>query len=798
MTDAKANQSLSHPTPSAPGAGPLQPSPVPPVRVTTPADATPSERWLWRGLLLVLCLLAYARSFSTEFLWDDDRHAANWALKTTDGLERIWTRVGIENGGAPQYYPLTHTLFWLETKAFGRSALGYRVTNVLLHVGCAVVLWELLRRLRVRGAYLAAAIFAVHPLMVESVAWTSEQKNTLSLLLGLTALLMYWMFVESDEKKPLTAEKNSAEPEGAAHGPDWNFYLLALLAFAGALLSKTVAATLPVVLLLGLWWKRKLTVRHIGLIAPMIVAGIAMGLFTGYVEHKYVIRPPGSEAETFATYLSAKLSGTLPISSEIDLTGTKRLLLASVTPWFYLSKLIAPIQLVFFYPRWDLGAAPAWWWLGAVGIAVTGLVTIAAALRGVRWPLLVFGAYLAGLFPAMGFFDVYPFRYSYVADHFAYHAAWVLIVAAAAILAWAWERIRGFDANGLKAALAAGSLLLLVLLGRTWVHAGNFIDRYALWSHVIANNPESWAATRGLALEHIYFAEQCEQAMRDARVFNDQKAYDRAVAERKDNLDAAENLLTRVRLLKPDHGWTSFDFGRIYFMRGDLARSKEYFEQAAREDESRPARREGPYAGIYFWLGDIAMKEKDYAAAVRNYRRVIESEKPPMNPPSAYVRIRFLEAAIDEARTRAQATTRAASTTTGPSTLPSYLPTIIDLVEISRQVTTMEPDNYEAWLVSGKLMITLGRLPDAVVAYGQAARLGETIDAFVGLGSALGDMGRYADAEAAFKAALQRDASREDIRRLMLMAQERGRAASRPAATQPLPLLNAPTTLPQP
>jgi tetratricopeptide (TPR) repeat protein len=796
------------PTTTGTGSAAVEHPPTPPIRFTTPGDATSSERWLWRGLLLVLCLLAYASSFSTDFIWDDERHAANWSLKTTEGLERIWTKVGLENGGTPQYYPLTHTAFWIQTKAFGHNAVGYRMVNVLLHVGCAVLIWELLRRLRVPGAYLAAALFALHPVMVETVAWTSEQKNTLSLLLGLTSLLLYWMFVESGDKHrtpAVTTEAGSpleATPESTGKWlPDWNFYVLSLIAFAAGMLSKTMVGAIPVILLLGLWWKRRLTWQHVGLVLPMLVAGLGMGFFTGYVEHKYVIRPPGSADETFSTYLSAKFAGTLSAGPEFDLTAIQRLLLATVTPWFYLWKLVLPVNLIFFYPRWDLASAPAFWWLGGAGLAVLALIAVAAAFRGVRWPTLVLGGYLAGLFPAMGFFDVYPFRYSYVADHFSYHAAWILLAAFAALLA----RLGAKAHLSVKAAMVGSTILLLLLSARTWLHAGDFVDRFALWTHVISKNPESWAATRGLALERIVFAERCEVAMREARAFNDPKAYDRALAEYRENLDEAEKLLVRVQQLRPGHEMTSYDLGRVYFMRGDLARAKEMFDRSAREQEASTTLRDGPYAGVYFAQGQIAQRQGDIGAAIGYFRKAIAAEHPPVQMPQVGPRIELLKLGVAEALRIRAAATRPVSTT-GPGTrpatpvIPDWALTQGELVALARDVTEMAPENYEGWLYSGDLMMLLNRYPDAVVAYQQAARIGETTDAFVGFGKALASMGRFGDARLAFQTALQRETSRTDIRRLMDQAAEMERTTTRPAPanTTGTPPATPPSTAPAP
>ncbi len=181
-------------TPAGQGdsAGSSNDAPSEPMQWTLPGASGPKERRMWAGLLLLLSLVAYVPAMNAGFIWDDDRHITqNTNLRDFDGLVRIWTKLGMENGGTPQYYPVTHTTFWIEHQLYGDDARGYHIVNVILHGLSAVLLWEILRRLGVPGAWLAAAVWAVHPLNVESVAWVTERKNVLSATLGLGAVLAY-------------------------------------------------------------------------------------------------------------------------------------------------------------------------------------------------------------------------------------------------------------------------------------------------------------------------------------------------------------------------------------------------------------------------------------------------------------------------------------------------------------------------------------------------------------------------------------------------------------------------------
>ena len=173
------------------------------------------------------------------------------------GLSRIWFSLDSPS----QYFPLVYTSFRLEHALWGLHPAGYHWVNILLHTVNALLVWRLLGLLRVPGAWLAAAIFALHPVHVESVAWITERKNVLMGLFFLLALLAWIKFVETSPRQR------------------WRYYGLALLLYALALFSKTTACTLPAALLLVLWLKEtRINWRRLLEIAPFVALGIAMGL----------------------------------------------------------------------------------------------------------------------------------------------------------------------------------------------------------------------------------------------------------------------------------------------------------------------------------------------------------------------------------------------------------------------------------------------------------------------------------------------------------------------------------------
>lgn len=422
-----------------------------------------SRRWLrWAAgglLLLTLTLLAYSPALRGELLWDDDGHLTRPELRDVSGLVRIWTDVG----ATQQYYPLLHSAFWLEHRLWGESVTGYHLMNVLLHTLAALLVVAVVRRLfgarENATAWLAGALFALHPVGVESVAWISEQKNTLSAVFYLAAALMFLKW-------------HGGERTGArllAFG-----YFLASFLFLCALLTKTVTATLPAALLLVLWWQRgRLGWRRDVLpLVPWLAAGVSAGLFTAWVERTHI----GARGDTFA------------------LGFLERGLVAGRALLFYLGKLLWPADLVFIYPRWTIDASNAWQWVFplAVFALLIGLVALARRHRG---PLAAFLLFAGTLFPALGFVDVYPFLYSYVADHFAYLASLGVIVPAAFGLVHAGRRlpphVRGF-------APVAAAVLLLALAAATWRQSGNYRDAETLWRATLARNPGSSMAHNNL------------------------------------------------------------------------------------------------------------------------------------------------------------------------------------------------------------------------------------------------------------------------------------------------------------
>lgn len=427
------------------------PAPPPPA----PVPGTPRLTWLalFAGLV-VTTLLVYQPAWHGAPLWDDDGHLTRAELRSVEGLGRIWTDVT----ATQQYYPLVHSAFWLMHRLWGDHTTGYHIVNIALHACSAFLFAVLLRRLSVPGAWFAAFVFALHPVHVESVAWMTELKNTLSTPIYLLAALAYLRF------------------EDSRRGRDW---ALALALFAMALLAKTVTATLPISLLILAWWRRGALswARDVRPALPFVLIGIAAGALTAWVEHAVI---------------GAK-------GSDFGLTLVERFLVAGRAVWFYLLSLVWPANLVFIYPRWTVSQAV--WWQYLFPAALAGALIVLWRLRGkTRAPLTALLLYGAALAPALGFVDVYPFRYSFVADHFQYAAslAPIAFLSAAGAL-YASAAVRSI---GLRFALAAAVLAPLAVL--SWHHSHQYRDNETLYRTTIARNPGAWMAHHNLGLLELH------------------------------------------------------------------------------------------------------------------------------------------------------------------------------------------------------------------------------------------------------------------------------------------------------
>lgn len=412
----------------------------------------PASWWSWffGATIVASAFVAFGPALQGGFIWDDHMHVTRPELRSLSGLWRIWFEVG----ATLQYYPFLHTAFWIEHKLWGDATLGYHLLNFLLHLTNGFLVARILRSLSVPGAGLAAALFVLHPVQVESVAWISEQKNVLSGLFYLGSTLAYLRF----------DERRRAGAYGAALG-----------LFICALMSKTVTATLSGALLVMVWLRRgELSWRRDVLpTVPFFLLGASSGLFTAWWE----------------------LRINHSMGSEFQFSVVQRLLLAGRAIWFHVGKLWWPADLSFMYARWDLDSSRPWPYL--FPLSAVGLAVVFWAMRHrTRGPLAALLFFVGTLFPTLGFFNLYTFRYALVANHYQYLASLGLMSLFAATVSqtrlWKGPRAQKVDA------LAAG-VLLLALGALTWRQSATFRSADQVWLDTLAKTPSCWLAYNNLA-----------------------------------------------------------------------------------------------------------------------------------------------------------------------------------------------------------------------------------------------------------------------------------------------------------
>jgi tetratricopeptide (TPR) repeat protein len=387
-------------------------------------------------------------------------------LTATNGLQQIWFSAHTQS----QYFPLVYTTFKYERALWGLNPLGYHLVNILLHGVNAVLVWIILKRLQVPGAWLAAAMFALHPVQVETVAWVSELKNIESLLFYLLALLAWMKFTDTPAR------------------PSWPYYGLALAAYLLALFAKTTACTLPVALLLVLWLRgQRFTPVRAVQILPFLMAGFGLGLVTIWWE-KHL----GDYKESFG----------------LSFSFLERGLIASRALWFYAGKLVWPADLTICYPRWQINVWNPVQYIPIVGclmVAVLAWVWRKKIRRDVVAGVVFF---VAALSPLLGFVIEGAFHYTYVADHYQYNATIGLMAVFAAAIR------RSFGKTGFWMPVQVALLLVLGCL--TWQQCAPYHDRESLWRDNVTKNPDSWMGHLNLGLE-LFKRGQLDDALEQFR-----------------------------------------------------------------------------------------------------------------------------------------------------------------------------------------------------------------------------------------------------------------------------------------
>ncbi len=540
------------------------------------ADGPPSDFPLHTGLgallLALLVLVAYYPALMAGFIWDDIIFTSAKPVKEWAGIWDIWTDPkSLELEG--HYWPMVYTSFWLEHKLWGDAPAGYHAVNLLLQLVNSLLVWRLMWRLAVPGAWLIAAVFAVHPLHVESVAWVIERKDLLSGAFYLGAVLVWLRFTEAPSRRG---------------------YVLALGLFGASLLSKTVTVTLPAALLVLAWWQHgRVTRTDVLRLLPFFAVGLA-----------------------FAYGDTAYYASREPL--DLDYSFIERLQIASHALWFYIGKLLWPVDLAVIYPFWEVGPGQwvEWGYVAAVVVLVAGLWRWRGRIG--RGPLAAALFYGVTLSPVLGFVDFGYMQFAFVADRFQYLAG----IGVMGLLMGAGVHAAGRLPAGMRrGALGAALLGIAVLAALSAKQSHIYRDEITFFSHIVAHNPQGRDAYHNLgkAFQDVGRMEEALEAAQTAVEFRPDfaGAYGNLGLALKHfgRLDESEEVLRRGLEADPKNKNVLLNLSEVIRQQGRHEESLQWYDTTIRRDRQ--------YALAYAGKGDALFVLERYEEAIRNLEKAL-------------------------------------------------------------------------------------------------------------------------------------------------------------------------------
>jgi len=635
-------------------------------------------------LIILLCFIIYIPSLLNGFIWDDDQNLfkSPW-IQGADGLRVIWF-----TNKTYQYYPVDFTTFWLEHKLWGLNPFGYHVVNLFLHILNALLVFWVVRKLYKRLAFSVALLFAVHPIQVETVAWITERKNLLSLFFFLLAILAYLRF---DRIRRI------------------RYYLLTVVMFVCALLSKSIAVCFIFFPVLYKWWKdARVTWREIRLSIVFVVIGLLSAFYTLYLEFYHV----GAQGKVF------------------DLTFLERFILSGRIIFFYVYKLLFPFNFMFFYPRWIIDTKIWWQWLFILAVVlILGTLVIYRKKIG-RGALALFIFYIISIFPVLGFLNVYGMKFSFVADHFSY-------LSTPALLLLLCVSIRlFFDKLSIKFPLLMSTpyrIVMPILLAIITIYMGgksmaltqSYKNAVVLWEDVIRKNPKAWIAYNNLG-----------------SAYNKVGKYEEAIP-----------LLNKAIKLEPGYAEAYNNLGNAYNNIGNYEEAIALYKKAI---ELNPL-----FVEIYYNLGNAIRSIGNYEEAIALYKKAIE-----LNPDYAgafynnlglaYNDIGEKEKAIASYKKAIALDPNCAEPYNNLGNIYKSLGRTEEAIALYKKAIKVKADNAEIYYNLGSAYSDIGKNEEAIVFYKKAivALNPNRAEAYYNLGNAYNNIGNYEEAIVSYKRAI--------------------------------------------
>ena len=697
--------------------------------------------WLAGGALVALVFLVYQPVWKAGYLWDDDLVlTANPVIVGPFGLKEIWTT------GAADICPFTLSTFWLEHKLWGTAPLPFHLVTVLFHAVGAVVFWRLLRALAVPGAWLGAAVWALHPVMVESVAWVAEMKNTESGVFVLLSLLFY-------------VRAATAPPRRGWVGNYAASLIFAVLAMA----SKSSTVALPVVMALCGWWiERQWRWRSLAKVAPVLAMSIAdalLSLWTQGQNDAHTDAGPRSWPERFVT--------------------------AGQAVWFYLGKLAWPHPLSVVYPRWQ---PDPYRWTSYLSLLAIGTVFVILWLRRNSWGRSYFFAwtvFVVALAPVLGFADMTYHRHSFVADHFQYLAA----MGPLALVGAGLGRLREKQPPWL-APVAAGALLLILGL-LTWQRARVFRDGESLWRDNLIANPNSWVAYNNLGDDALENDSDPKKAL---ELFSKALALQPNFAETRNNMGAAlaqeghylEAIaeFRKALALLPRYQTAKNNLGMAYFNLGKTDEALTQFREALNMGVARLDIR--MYIAVALTkAGKLDEAIAEYRKAVADYPNDAELHN---NLGNALIHKHQVDEAQAEYRKAIALNPRFAEPHGNLAQVYSHVGRPADAITEFRTALKLDPHSKLAQCGLAVMLGQGGQLDAALAEYPKALQMNpKDAELRNDLGIVLAEKGRLAEAQAQFQEAIRLKPDYPDAETNFARAQALLRQKASPGSAQTSP-----------
>ncbi|MCE0497326.1 MAG: tetratricopeptide repeat protein [Methylacidiphilales bacterium] len=689
----------------------------------SPLRSCCSRDW-FLGLILVLAvILAYQPVWYAGFVWDDHTLViANPVIVGPLGLKEIWTT------SAADICPLVLTTFWVEHALWGLSALPYHLVNVLLHGACAILLWRVLRSLQVPGAWLGAALWALHPVQVESVAWIAEMKNTQSGLFFLLSILFFVRWLRA------------RAPDGQT-GAGWNQGLTLLFA-ALAMASKSSTVILPVVLCLCAWWMEgRWQWRNLARVAPLFLMSIFIGVLSIWTQGQQLI------------------GATAPETPRVVRPWPERLMTAGDAVWFYLGKLVWPHPLTLIYPRWRIDAGQ---WFSYLPLLAVIVVLVVLWLNRGSWSrpwFFVFAYFLAALFPVMGLVNLLWFRITFVADHLQYLAGMGPLALVGAGLAL----FSDFVIPGklwLQSALCAG--LLLVLGTASWHRVWAYKSEVMLWTDTLAQNPNCLLAHNSLGLALF------QKGQTDAAITEYQKAleinpnYDAALnnlgeaLSHKGQVDEAIIEYQKALEINPNYDTAHYNLGNALMQKGRIDEAIDQDQIALKIDPND--------ALAHNNLGNVLVQNGRLDEAMVQFQKALE-----INPNNAGAHYNLgnilvnkgqVDEAINQYQKALEIDPNFADVYNGLGLLLFQRGRVDEAIERYQKALEIDPSYAEAHSNLGVALAREGRMGEAIEQYEKALEIDPNFaDACNGLGVVLFQRGLVDAAMTQFQKAVTNDPS---------------------------------------